>query len=154
MPVIALTQEMGSLAKDVAAALAAQQGGLAVMRHEVVENVAGRMHVPTSLISRLREGKAGLVERLTTDQDRVAVYTAEGGLCAGQQRQRGAARLGRDLPAAPGAARRARAHHAPVRPARRVADGPPGHRRRATSPRPRCAAATTPMPRACTRSSA
>lgn len=76
MPVIALTQEMGSLAKDVAL-LAAQQGGLAIMRHEVLENVAGRMHVPTSLISRLREGKAGLVERLTTDKDRVAVYTAK-----------------------------------------------------------------------------
>ena len=30
------------------------------MRHEVVEHVADRMHVPTSLISRLRDGKAGL----------------------------------------------------------------------------------------------
>ena len=47
------------------------------MRHEVLENVASRMHVPSSLISRLREGKAGLVERLTTDQQRVAVYTAQ-----------------------------------------------------------------------------
>jgi cytidylate kinase len=76
MPVIAMTQEMGSLAKDVALQLA-QTANLAVMRHEVVENVASRMHVPTSLISRLREGKAGLVERLTTDQERVAVYTAQ-----------------------------------------------------------------------------
>ncbi len=76
MPVIALTQEMGSLAKDVALQLA-QVAGLAVMRHEVLENVAGRMHVPTSLISRLREGKAGLVERLSTDQQRVAVYTEQ-----------------------------------------------------------------------------
>ncbi len=55
----------------------AQTAKLAVMRHEVVENVASRMHVPSSLISRLREGKAGLVERLTTDQQRVAVYTAQ-----------------------------------------------------------------------------
>lgn len=76
MPVIAMTQEMGSLAKDVALQLA-QTAGLAVMRHEVLENVAGRMHVPSSLISRLREGKAGLVERLSTDQERVAVYTAQ-----------------------------------------------------------------------------
>ncbi|HEY5930739.1 MAG TPA: cytidylate kinase family protein, partial [Burkholderiales bacterium] len=76
MPVIAMTQEMGSLAKDVALQLA-QTANLAVMRHEVVENVASRMHVPSSLISRLREGKAGLVERLTTDQQRVAVYTAQ-----------------------------------------------------------------------------
>ena len=76
MPVIAMTQEMGSLAKDVALQLA-QTAKLAVMRHEVLEHVAGRMHVPSSLISRLREGKAGLVERLTTDQERVAVYTAQ-----------------------------------------------------------------------------
>lgn len=76
MPVIAMTQEMGSLAKDVSLQLA-QAGHLAIMRHEVLENVAGRMHVPGSLISRLREGKAGLVERLTTDKERVAVYTAQ-----------------------------------------------------------------------------
>lgn len=76
MPVIAMTQEMGSLAKDVSLQLA-QTAQLAIMRHEVLENVAGRMHVPGSLISRLREGKAGLVERLTTDQERVAVYTAQ-----------------------------------------------------------------------------
>jgi len=76
MPVIAMTQEMGSLAKDVSLLLA-QTANLAVMRHEVLEHVAGRMHVPGSLISRLREGKAGLVERLTTDKERVAVYTAQ-----------------------------------------------------------------------------
>lgn len=76
MPVIAITQEMGSLAKDVALKLA-EVAGLTVTRHEVLEHVAGRMHVPDSLISRLREGKAGLVERLTTDQERVAVFTAE-----------------------------------------------------------------------------
>lgn len=76
MPVIALTQEMGSLAKDVALRVA-EAGGLAVMRNEVVENVAGRMHVPASLVRRLREGKAGLVERLSTDREQVALYTAE-----------------------------------------------------------------------------
>jgi osmotically-inducible protein OsmY len=76
MPVIAMTHEMGSLAKDVALQLA-QELNLAVMRHEVVEHVAERMHVPTSLISRLREGKAGLVERFRTDDRSVAVYTAE-----------------------------------------------------------------------------
>lgn len=76
MPVIALTHEMGSLAKDVALKLA-EAGGLAVMRHEVLDNIAGRMHVPTSMISRLREGKAGLVERLSTDKERVAIYTEQ-----------------------------------------------------------------------------
>src|SRR6187399_2948084 len=76
MPVIALTQEMGSLAKDVALRLA-DVSGLAAMRNEVVDNVAGRMQVPASLIRRLREGKAGLVERLSTDKEQVALFTAE-----------------------------------------------------------------------------
>jgi len=76
MPVIALTQEMGSLAKDVAVRLA-EAAGLDAMRNEVVDIVAGKMQVPPSLIRRLREGKAGLVERLTTDKARVALYTAE-----------------------------------------------------------------------------
>lgn len=76
MPVIALTQEMGSLAKDVSLQLA-QASGLAVMRHEVQDNVADRMQVPSSLIGRLREGKAGLLERLGTDRERVAIYTAQ-----------------------------------------------------------------------------
>jgi cytidylate kinase len=76
MPVIALTQEMGSLAKDVALRLA-EVAGLAVMRNEVVDNVAGRMQVPASLIRRLREGKVGLVERLSTDKAQVALFSAE-----------------------------------------------------------------------------
>lgn len=76
MAVIALTQEMGSLAKDVALRLA-EVGKLAVMRNEVVDNIAGRMHVPASLIRRLREGQAGLVERLSTDKEQIALFTAE-----------------------------------------------------------------------------
>jgi cytidylate kinase len=76
MPVIALTQEMGSLAKDVALRLA-DLGGLAAMRNEVVDNVAGRMHVPASLVRRMREGKAGFVERLGTDSEDLALYSAE-----------------------------------------------------------------------------
>ncbi|GAA4359324.1 hypothetical protein GCM10023165_55240 [Variovorax defluvii] len=76
MPVIAMTQEMGSLAKDVSLQLA-DALGLAVMRHEAIERVADRAQVSTSLIGRLRDGKAGLVERLTTDKRSVALYTAE-----------------------------------------------------------------------------
>lgn len=76
MPVIALTQEMGSLAKDVAQR-AAELGGLSQMRNEVAENVAERMHVPPSLIRRVREGQAGLVERLRTDKQEFAIYTEE-----------------------------------------------------------------------------
>jgi cytidylate kinase len=76
MTVIALTQEMGSLAKDVADQLA-RDLGLDVMRHEVVDHVSSRMHVPTSLINRLREGKAGAIERLRADRASLAVYVTE-----------------------------------------------------------------------------
>ena len=76
MPVIALTQEMGSLAKDVSVKLA-DALSLAVMRHEVIDHVAEKMQVPKSLIGRLRGGKAGLLERLKTDQRSVALYTAD-----------------------------------------------------------------------------
>ena len=76
MPIIALTQEMGSLAKEVALRIA-ELGNLQVLRHEVVENVATRMQVPPSLLRRLREGKAGLRERRSADPQRLAIYTAE-----------------------------------------------------------------------------
>ena len=76
MPVIAMTEEMGSLAKDVSVRLAAELG-LQALRHEVLEQVASRMRVPKSLINRLREGKAGPIERLRADRTSLAVYTAE-----------------------------------------------------------------------------
>jgi cytidylate kinase len=76
MPVIALTQGMGSLAQDIAEKLA-QELGLATLQHEVAERVADKMHVSKSLINRLRAGKAGPIERLRADREAMAVYTAE-----------------------------------------------------------------------------
>jgi cytidylate kinase len=76
MPVIALTQGMGSLAQDVAEALA-DDLGLTTLQHEVAERVADKMHVSKSLINRLRTGKAGLIEGFRTDRHALAVYTAE-----------------------------------------------------------------------------
>jgi cytidylate kinase len=76
MPVIALTQGMGSLAQDIAEQLAAELG-IATLQHEVAERVADKMHVSKSLINRLRAGKAGTIERLTADKASIAVYTAE-----------------------------------------------------------------------------
>jgi cytidylate kinase len=67
---------MGSLAKDVAAQLAAELQ-IDTIRHEVAEQVAQKMHVPKSLINRLREGNAGPLERLRADRAGLAVYTAE-----------------------------------------------------------------------------
>jgi cytidylate kinase len=76
MPVIALTQGMGSLAQDIAEQLAADLG-IDTLQHEVAERVADKMHVSKSLINRLRAGKLGLIERFTADREAVAVYTAQ-----------------------------------------------------------------------------
>lgn len=76
MPVIALTQEMGSLAKDVAVQLG-QALNLEVMNNEVLDHVAEKMDLHRSAIHRLREGKAGFIERFTTDTASVALYSAE-----------------------------------------------------------------------------
>jgi cytidylate kinase len=76
MAVIALTQGMGSLAQEVAERLA-RDLGLATLQHEVAERVADKMHVPKSMISRLRMGKAGALERLRADRDSMALYSAD-----------------------------------------------------------------------------
>ena len=76
MPVIALTQGMGSLAQDVADQLA-QELNLTSLQHEVAEHVASKMHVSKSLINRLRAGKAGPFERFTADRESIAIYTAQ-----------------------------------------------------------------------------
>ncbi|MET0218404.1 MAG: cytidylate kinase family protein [Burkholderiales bacterium] len=76
MPVVAMTHEMGSLARDVALELAAQLG-LKSIQHEVGDLIAERMHVPKSLIRRLREGKAGLLEKFKVDEGSEAIFTAE-----------------------------------------------------------------------------
>jgi len=76
MPVIALTQGMGSLAQDIAEQLAAELQ-LSTLQHEVAERVAERMHVSRSLINRLRGGNAGTIERMRSDRHAMALYSAE-----------------------------------------------------------------------------
>ncbi|MDH5539463.1 MAG: cytidylate kinase-like family protein, partial [Rhizobacter sp.] len=76
MPVIAMTQGMGSLAQDIAEQLA-QELNLSTLQHEVSERVADKMHVSKSLINRLRAGKAGTIERLKADREAMAIYSAE-----------------------------------------------------------------------------
>ncbi|MEN3365240.1 MAG: hypothetical protein V7606_2514 [Burkholderiales bacterium] len=75
MPVIALTQEMGSLAKDIAVQLG-QVLNIDVMNNEVVEHLTQKLDLHRSAIHRLREGKAGLVERLTADKKSIALYSS------------------------------------------------------------------------------
>src|SRR5688500_669086 len=76
MPVIAMTAEMGSLREEIAQEVA-KTLNLAVMRDEVVEHVAEKMRVRRSLISKMRVGKAGFLERLGTDEQSIEIYTAE-----------------------------------------------------------------------------
>ena len=77
MAVIAMTREMGSLGKDVAAGLADQMG-LTVVHHELVEHhLAERLGVQESAVHRYLEGEASLLERWKIDKQKLSRYTAE-----------------------------------------------------------------------------
>ena len=76
MTVIAMSQEMATLGKDVALGIC-EALGLQQVRHEVGDVVAGRMHVKNSLIRRIREGKASKVERWSADEKTISIFTAE-----------------------------------------------------------------------------
>lgn len=76
MTVIAMTQEMATLGKDVALGVC-EELGLQQVRHEVGDVVAGRMSVKKSLIRRIREGKAGKVERWAADDKTISIFTAQ-----------------------------------------------------------------------------
>jgi cytidylate kinase len=76
MPVIAMTREMGSRGKDVALGLA-QELGLKLVQHEIVENVAEKTQLVKSAVNRFLEGEAGLLERWGIDEDSISLYTAE-----------------------------------------------------------------------------
>lgn len=76
MVVIAFTQEMATLGSEVATGVC-EALGLEMVRHEVGDQVAGRMQVKKSLIRRLREGKAGRFERWTADEKTISIFSAE-----------------------------------------------------------------------------
>jgi cytidylate kinase len=77
MAVIAMTREMGSLGRDVAAGLA-EQMGLKVIHHELVEHdLAERMEVEESLVHRFLEGGATRFERWQIDKKRMSMFTAQ-----------------------------------------------------------------------------
>ena len=76
MPVIAMNQEMGSQGKYVAEKLA-EELGLDIVRHEIIEHVAEKMHLRKSALQRFLEGKAGLLERWGTDEASLALFKVE-----------------------------------------------------------------------------
>lgn len=72
---IAMTREMGSLGKDVAAELAARTNRK-VVYHEIIEPIANKMRLRKSHVVRFLEGKSGIWERLTTDRTSLSIFTA------------------------------------------------------------------------------
>ena len=77
MAVIAMTREMATLGKDVAAGLA-EQLGLTVVHHELVEReIAERVGLHESDVHRFLEGEASLFERWKIDRNRLSRYTAQ-----------------------------------------------------------------------------
>jgi cytidylate kinase len=76
MPMIAMTREMGSLGKDVAAGVAARCGKR-VVYHEIIEPIANKMRLRKSHVERFLDGKSGIWERLTTDKTSLSIFTAD-----------------------------------------------------------------------------
>ena len=76
MPLIAMTREMGSLGKDVAAGLA-ERARKKVVYHEIIEPIANKMRLRKSHVERFLDGKSGIWERLTTDKTSLSIFTAD-----------------------------------------------------------------------------
>jgi hypothetical protein len=76
MPLIAMNREMGSFGKDVAEGLE-QALGMKVRHHEMIDHLASRARIRKSHVISFLEGTQGLFERLTTDQLRLRILTAD-----------------------------------------------------------------------------
>ena len=77
MTVIAMTREIGSLGTEVAARVA-KRLGLEVVRSEVAaNNVARRLGVAESAVSRYLDGSASLLERWQVDRRKLFHYASE-----------------------------------------------------------------------------
>jgi cytidylate kinase len=77
MAVIAMTREIGTLGKDVVAALA-ERLGLEVIHHELVEHdIVEASGLPENEVHRFLEGKASLLERWRLDRGPMRCCTAQ-----------------------------------------------------------------------------
>ena len=76
MPLIAMNREMGSLGKDVAKGVG-EVLGLKVQHHEIIDHLANRARVRKSHVVSFLEGTQGLLERLTVDNLKLRVLTAD-----------------------------------------------------------------------------
>lgn len=77
MAIIAMTREMATLGRDVAAGLA-ERLGLVVVHHELVaQDIAERSGMRESEVHRFLEGEASLLQRWRIDRARMSRYTSE-----------------------------------------------------------------------------
>src|SRR6266850_521220 len=76
MPLIAMNREMGSLGKDVAKRLG-DALGLKVQHHEIIDHLANRARVRKSHVISFLEGTQGLLERMTVDNLKLRILTAD-----------------------------------------------------------------------------
>lgn len=76
MPLVAMTREMGSLGKDVAAAVSARVGK-PVVHNEIIDQLADKMRLRKSHVIRLLDGKASIWERLAADKTSLSIHTAD-----------------------------------------------------------------------------
>ena len=77
MAVIAMTREMGTRGKDVAASLA-DELGIDIVHHELVEkHLADRLNLEESAVHRFLEGEASLWERWQIDPKRLSRFSSE-----------------------------------------------------------------------------
>src|SRR5437763_3347272 len=76
MPLIAMNRKMGSLGKDVAKGLS-EEFGLKVQHHEIIDHLANRARVRKSHVISFLEGTQGILERLTVDNLKLRILTAD-----------------------------------------------------------------------------
>ena len=76
MTIIAMTREMGSLGRDVAAHVA-RRHGRKVVYHEIIDQLANKMRLRKSHVARLLEGRAGLMEKLAASETSLSIFTAD-----------------------------------------------------------------------------
>ena len=76
MPLLTMPREMGSLGKDVAAVVAARLGR-SVVHHEITDQFANKIRLRKSHVMRFLDGTAGILEKLSTDQTSMSIFTAD-----------------------------------------------------------------------------
>src|SRR5436190_18453593 len=86
MPLIAMNREMGSLGKDVAQGLS-EALGLKVQHHEMIDHLANRARIRKSHVISFLEGTQGILERLTVDNLKLCILTADEIMSAAESNQ-------------------------------------------------------------------